>query len=218
VTTATLNGRINVGIPLKEGSDMFRRILFFVVVAIGPAMLTPVRAQADASLLNRQSASADTWKTISLGTFKSSFAMFDALDAAGIEIGDQATEVMHRPAFTISNMKTNTQLVVLSAADLGSGERVPLGEFYARARKLGYELCPPEVVAQLRLQYQDQPVGEFLNIAMEPIPTFTGELTSLSIGNGGAGLMIVGQPMSVQTVPDRATRFVFVRPQQIARP
>jgi hypothetical protein len=197
---------------------VFRSIMFLVVVAIGSAMLTPALAQADTSLTDRQPAGASTWKTISLGTFKSSFAMFDALDAAEIEIGDQATEIMHRPAFTISHTRTNAQLVLLSAADLGSGGRLPLGEFYARARRLGYELCPPEAVAQLRLQYQDQPVGEFLNIAMDPIPTFAGELTGLSIGNGGAGLMIVGEPMSVESMPDRATRFVFVRPQQIAQP
>jgi hypothetical protein len=197
---------------------MFKRMLFLLAVALGAAMSSPLRAQADISLSDRQFADATTWKTISLGTFKSNFAMFDTLDATGIHVGDLAAQVLHRPSFTIGNVKMNVQLVVLSAADLGFGEPVPLAELYAQARKLGYELCPPEVVAQLRLQYLNQPLGEFLNIAMEPIATFEGELTSLSIANGGAGLMIVGQPMSAGSVPDPATRFVFIRPQQIAQP
>jgi hypothetical protein len=205
-------------ITLEEGFDMFRRILFVAAVAVGSAMLTPALAQADSPFGERQPAGATTWKTVSLGTFNSNFAMFDALDAAEIHVGDLAAQALHRPAFTRSNAKTSVQLVLLSAADLGFGQRVPLAELYARARKLGYELCPPEVVVQLRLQYRDQPLGEVLNVAMEPIATFDGELASLSIANGGAGLMIVGQPMSAESVPDRVTRFVFVRPQQIARP
>jgi hypothetical protein len=84
------------------------------------------------------------------------------------------------------------------------------------ARKLGYELCPAEVAVQLRLQYLDQPVGEFLNIAMEPIATYEGEPVGLISANGGAGLMIVGQPMSLKDLVDPRTQFVFVRPQQIA--
>jgi hypothetical protein len=197
---------------------MFKRMLFLLAVGIGAAMSSPLRAQGDISLSDRQFAGATTWKTISLGTFKSNFAMFDTLDATGIHVGDLAAQVLHRPSFTIGNVKMNVQLVVLSAADLGFGEPVPLAELYARARELGYELCPPEVVAQLRLQYLNQPLGEFLNIAMEPIATFEGELTSLSIANGGAGLMIVGQPISAESVPDPATRVVFIRPQQIAQP
>ena len=70
---------------------MFGRIMLVVAIAVGPAVLTPALAQADTSL----GAGATTWKTISLGTFKSKFAMFDALDAAEIHIGDLASQALH---------------------------------------------------------------------------------------------------------------------------
>jgi hypothetical protein len=197
---------------------MFTLRAFVVIAAAIGYVTSPAIAQTNASLDDTYIASPPVWKTISLGAYASSTAMFDALDEASVHIGDLADEVLHRPAFTRSKMKTHVQLVVLSATDLGLSARESLASVYARASRLGYELCPPEVAVQLRLQYRDQPVGEFLDIAMEPIATYEGELVGLSVANGGAGLMLVGQTVSLETVPDRGMRFVFVRPTQIARP
>ena len=44
----------------------------------------------------------------------------------------------------------------------------------------------------MRLQYLDQPLGEFLRIAMTPVARYTGELVDFTVGNGGAGLVLVG--------------------------
>ena len=52
---------------------------------------------------------------------------------------------------------------------------------YARAKELGLELCPNEVGPQLRLQYKDQPKGEFLLIAMEPIIGVGGDLSVFDV-------------------------------------
>jgi hypothetical protein len=47
------------------------------------------------------------------------------LDAAGCGIGDLAEEILARPAFTLASTKTDVDLVVVSAAELGlSGESV----------------------------------------------------------------------------------------------
>jgi hypothetical protein len=174
--------------------------------------------QSDPSLDNAEISGLATWKTISLGTYTSRIAMFDALDRSHIHIGDLAEEVLHRPAFTISKDKMEVQLVVLSVKQLSSRKQSSLGAIFARARKLGYELCPPEVAVQLRLQYDDQPIGEFLDIAMEPIATYEGELVGLSVISGGAGLLLVGQSLSLDTIPNPGARFVFARPTQIAAP
>ena len=44
----------------------------------------------------------------------------------------------------------------------------------------------------LRLNYLDQPLGKFLHIAMRPVAPYTGELVDFSVGNAGAGLILIG--------------------------
>jgi hypothetical protein len=193
-------------------------VLFLATAAaIGQTMPSPAAAQTDASTSGSPVATPYAWNAISLGTFRSTFAVFDALDAAGIHVGEMAAEALHRPAFAVSEVKTSVQLMALSAADLGINEPVSVATLYSHARNRGYELCPAEVTVQMRLQYHDQRVGEFLNIAMEPIATYEGEYVGLSVGNGGAGLMIVGQPRSLKDMVAPRTQFVFIRPRQMAR-
>jgi hypothetical protein len=194
------------------------RAFFVIVAAMGFATISAALGQSHSSLDEAEIAGLATWKTISLGTFTSIHAMFNALDDRDIHIGDMADEILHRPTFTISKVKMEAELVVLSVSQLSSGKQSSLAAIFARARKLGYELCPPEVAVQLRLQYNDQPIGEFLDIAMEPIATYEGVLVGLSVGNGGAGFMLVGKPVTLQAVPDQGMRLVFVRPLQIATP
>jgi len=185
---------------------------------MGFATLSPALAQSHPSLDNAEIAGSAAWRTVSLGTFTSINAMFNALDDRRIHVGDLADEILHRPAFTISKVKTDVQLVVLSVNQLSFGRQSSLGAIFARAHKLGYELCPSEVAVQLRLQYDDQPIGEFLEIAMEPIATYDGVPVGLTVANGGAGLMLVSRSVSLEAVPDQGIRLVFVRPLQIATP
>ena len=111
------------------------------------------------------------WKTITVGTFANSLALRNALDAAGCGIGDRAEEILARPAFTVSATKTDVELVAVSAAELGfQTDTASLADIYARAQQLGFGLAAAEVAPQLRLQYFDQPIGEFL-VGMEPIKT-----------------------------------------------
>jgi hypothetical protein len=103
------------------------------------------------------------WRTITVGTFSNSFALLNALDAAGCSIGSSAEEILARPAFTVGTRKTNVELFAVSAAELGfQTDTARLADVYARAQQLGFELAAAEVAPQLRLQYFDQPIGEFL--------------------------------------------------------
>jgi hypothetical protein len=151
------------------------------------------------------------WRTITVGTFANSFALLNALDAAGCGIGGSAEEILARPAFAVGTTKTNVELFALSAAELGfRSDTVTLTAIYGRARQLGFELAAAEVGPQLRLQYFDQPMGEFL-IGMEPIKTWKGEPVILTVTNGGAGLVLIGRDGSADAEIPVASRFVFVR-------
>jgi hypothetical protein len=156
------------------------------------------------------------WRTITVGTFKNSFALLNALDAAGCCIGDSAEEILARPAFTVGTSKTTVELFAVSAAELGfRTDTASLADIYARAQQLGFGLAAAEVAPQLRLQYFDQPMGELL-IGMEPIRTWKGEPVILAVANGGAGLVLIGRDGSADAEIPVASRFLFVRSNEAA--
>jgi hypothetical protein len=156
------------------------------------------------------------WRTITVGTFANSFALLNALDAAGCGIGESAEEILARPAFAVGTTKTTVELFAVSAAELGfRTDTARLADIYARAQQLGFGLAAAEVAPQLRLQYFDQPMGELL-IAMEPIKTWTGEPVILTVANGGAGLALVGRDGSADAEIPVASRFLFVRSNEAA--
>jgi hypothetical protein len=152
------------------------------------------------------------WRTITLGTHKGVDAYRDALDSARIKIGDSADEILGRPAFPYTRMKTDVELALFSAADLGVESESSLADVYKRARQVGLELCPAEVAPQLRLEYRDQPLGEALNIAMEPVATHSGEPTILALVNFGTGLALIGSDGRSEFMVPRTWRFVFAMP------
>jgi hypothetical protein len=156
------------------------------------------------------------WRTITVGTFANSFALLNALDAAGCGIGESAEEILARPAFTVGTTKTTVELFAVSAAELGfQTDTARLADIYARARQLGFGLAAAEVAPQLRLQYFDQPMGEFL-IGMEPIKTWAGEPVILTVANGGVGLALIGRDGSADAEIPVASRFLFVRSNEAA--
>lgn len=162
----------------------------------------PIKSAVDVSV----------WKTITIGTFANVFALSTALDAVGCGIGNSAGEILARPTFTLRGAKTNVELFTVSAAELGfKTDTASLADIFARAKQLGFGLAAAEVGPQLRLQYFDQPIGEFLIIGMEPIRTWTGAPVILNVANGGAGLILIGQDGSADAQISVASRFVFVR-------
>ncbi|KRR07062.1 hypothetical protein CQ12_24810 [Bradyrhizobium jicamae] len=179
--------------------------------------LTPKTAPSNAPPAPVTSAFAvPVWRTITVGTFANSFALLSALDAAGCGIGSLAEEILARPAFNVGTTKANVELFAVSAAELGfQTGTVRLAEVYARARQLGFGLAAAEVGPQLRLQYFDQPMGEFL-IAMEPIRTWKGDPVILAVANGGAGLVLIGQDGSADAEIPLASHFLFVRSNEAA--
>jgi hypothetical protein len=160
----------------------------------------------------RSAVDVPVWKTITVGTFADFFALINALDAVGCGIGNSAGEILARPTFTFSTTKTSVELFAVSVAELGfQTDTASLADIYARARQLGFVLAAAEVGPQLRLQYFEQPIGEFLIIGMEPIRTWNGERVILTVANGGAGLILIGQDGSAEAQISVASRFLFVR-------
>jgi hypothetical protein len=175
----------------------------------------PAPVVANSTDIREGAAALRVWKTITLGEFANSFALRNALDAADCSIGDLAGEILARPAFTLASTKTDVDLVVVSAAELGlSGESVSLMDIYSRAEQFGLGLAPAEVGPALRLHYFDQPIGEFLHVGMKPITTWNGEPGIFVVANGGSRLILIGQNGSADTEMLVSSAFLFVRPRE----
>ena len=206
---------------LQHRSGCARRLRTPLVMWLGLAVSLSAALAQDEPIPGAQSSGVNVnkpahfqiWRRITLDTYKGVDAYRDALDSAKIKIGDSADEILGRPAFPYARTKTDVELAVLSAADLGVGsDQASLAEVYQRARQAGFELCPAEVGPQLRLDYRNQPLGEALDIAMEPVATYRGDPTILTLVNWGTGLMLVGRDGRPESMVFRKSRFVFAVP------
>ena len=117
----------------------------------------------------------ETFKIIEIGTHKDVKSLRKALEESGARIGDWASDILNKTK--LSKSKQSLDLVVLSVKELGFPQGAQLKDIYEAAKNLGLDLCPAEVGPQLRLQYPDQPNGEWLVIAMEPIKDSDGDLS-----------------------------------------
>jgi EF hand len=205
----------NVAALAATGLCGRNRCLHSLVLVLGLAVFSnPVLAQERGV---DKEARFQIWRTTTVGSQKGVDGYRNALDAAKMKIGDAADEILGRPAFSYVKEKMEVELTLVSAAQLGVETESTLANVYHRARQLGLELCPPEVGPQLRLDYRDQPVGESLLIAMEPVKTYYGDLTILSLINFGSGLALVGSNGRPEFMVPRYVRFVFALPMRIVR-
>ena len=152
------------------------------------------------------------WKTIKLGTsLKTADDFRRALKQAGCKLGNKwGNDVIDQCAFTASETETDADLVVISVAELGFKNGATRTDIYTRAQELGLSLCPAEVGPQLRLQYTNQPKGEWLLVAMEPIADSVGNLDVFSVEHDDNGLLLYGYGLAYRFWSGNR-RWVFLR-------
>lgn len=133
------------------------------------------------------------WKTIKLGTGLTTADDFrNVLRASGCRIGNWANDILGQPAFMASPEEQELDLVVVSVAELGFKNGATRKDIYKRAQELGLDFCPAEVGPQLRLEYKDQPNGEWFLIGMEPIADSDGDLKVFLVGHVELGQWLDG--------------------------
>lgn len=121
----------------------------------------------------------DVWKTLRLGGWEFGEATA-ALKVAGCLIGIYAAQILSKALF--SQTAGFLLLVRVTGQDLGFTKAVPRWMIYEEAIRRGLSLCPSEAGPRLREQYLDQPMGEWLLVAMEPIACFGGDLVVWGVG------------------------------------
>jgi len=152
--------------------------------------------------------------TVKLGTgIKDRNGFYEAFISAGMKMGSWSSDIMLKPAFSISNSFLEATLSIKTIFELGLEEGARRDEIFQAVRRLGFLKCPPEVGPQLRLQYHDQPEDEWLVICMDPIFDSNGDPRMFQVGRNNRGLWLVadlGDPFHIWK-PHK--KFVLLQPQ-----
>lgn len=156
------------------------------------------------------------FRTIELGTgIKDGPEFQKAIETQGMKVYGWAADILKSPNFKVVGERGDADLVEVSVAGLGFNKITRYDAICARAEELGLELCPPEVGPQLRLQYADQPNGEYLSIAMKAINNDSGgDPNVFHVNRAGDELWLHtdgGRPGSEW---NPGGRFVFLRPRK----
>jgi len=161
-------------------------------------------AQAE---LERNKERFPIWRTIQIGRFKTAKKIKQALDAGGFHVDSPAEGVLKKIPFL--GVPSEIELVRIEFSDLDFDSGATLRKIYDKAAELGLDPCPAEVGPELRLQYLDQPMGEWLGIAMNPISDSKRLLSVFTLGHGIGLVLQTG--FGAPDVPLRSISLIFVR-------
>lgn len=126
-----------------------------------------------------------------------------------INIGDNAEYMIKSGDFTTSKKQEQIQLIRLTVGDLGFPNSATTQQIFDKAEKLGLELCPAETGPNLRLNYLDQPLGEWFRIAMKQITDADGFPHVFNLHHVGSGLWLDDYWARPVIMWNSAHKFVF---------
>jgi hypothetical protein len=110
----------------------------------------------------------------------------NALACNNVHIAVPTADIFKKIKF--AKNETEIQLVPIFVRDLGFEQGATREEILVRATKsYGLDLVPAEVGPQLRLQYTNQPMNEWLPLAMEHLARSDGRLLAFAIARYEAG-------------------------------
>lgn len=133
-----------------------------------------------------------------------------ALERAGFKISDYARSMLKHKDFTTENQAEQTDLVRLTVDALFNDGRVhTTDEVFSKAKDFGLELCPAEVGPHLRLNYKDQPLDEWVYVAMKQITDPDGGPRVFYVERGGGGSWLYDSWADPGYEWDPEDRFVF---------
>lgn len=156
------------------------------------------------------------FRNIELGTgIKDGPEFQKAIEGQRMEVyKPYASDILESPDFKVAGERGNYDLVEVSVRSLGFDKNTRYDVICARALELGLELCPAEVGPQLRLQYKDQPLGEYLIVAMNAINDSGGSPRVFNVHRSADGLWLDSNDGRPVRGWDPEHRFVFLRPRK----
>lgn len=182
--------------------------------AVARVMMTGRPVQQIRSELEIETSTRDfpVWRTVKLGARTTSAAFLTALTEQGCRVSDYARDILGKPAFTVNETETEVELCVATTAELtGKEQGGTTAEVFTGIRRIGGKLCPHAVGPELRMQYKDQPMGEWLLVAMEPISDSDGTPYVWYLVRREVGLWLYADRGSPESFWHGLNRWVFTR-------
>ena len=153
-----------------------------------------------------------TWRIIKCGRICNATNSIQAVQAkAGYRVSDRCNDLFIKKHFMLRCEEKDIELVNISATELGFDGGVTGKDIYNRASKHGLRLCPMEICPALRLQYETQPLGELLLIAISPVADLEGHLCILYIENSNEELWLDCGDGSPSHCWNADCRWIFAR-------
>lgn len=152
-------------------------------------------------------------KTIKLGLHKTSAEYRKALKKAGVDIGVYAGKILDEQT-PIAETETEVDLVVVTPRELGFRKEPTFTQICDKAIEKGLQRCPREVGPALRLAYPEQPLNEWLRVAMEPVADSGGGLGVFGVGRVDGVRWLGASYFCPQGAWGLDAQFVFVRPRK----
>ena len=87
--------------------------------------------------------------------------LLSAFQAHGIELNATGRILFAHDEFKTSETSSVFETVEISVLDLGYEQGATVAQVHERSAQLGLSLCPLELAPHLRLQYLDQPEGDW---------------------------------------------------------
>lgn len=107
------------------------------------------------------------------------------LTGEGFKTNDYAKDLLAK--MPVSKERQEAEIVRLKVSDLGFTKATRYVEICRRAKEFGLELSPAEVGPALRIAMRDQPMGDWVNVAMEALTVRGGDLRVFSVERDGDG-------------------------------
>ncbi len=107
------------------------------------------------------------WKTVEIGSYKSADEILEALITGGFRVNERAAEVLER--IPVSGAGTKIETSLLRVGDFGFMFPARYDRLCERVKERTPNILQAIVAPYLRLQYREQPIGEYIIVIMEPV-------------------------------------------------
>lgn len=119
-------------------------------------MLQPNEPPSDLKGTLEQNPLFVPWKTITIGKRKSVDELIQTLKDDDYDLSEAAENILRDPGNVLATSVTEIKLAKLTLRYFGLYQYLHYSIMCRRIRKMGFQLCTPEMAAELRLEFDDQ--------------------------------------------------------------